>query len=88
VAGRLRRNDVCQLTDGGAGVVLVSPRWLREHGREGEGSRIAGWGHQTVGLPMAPKLERSRGQEFVMPHVRRAITDAWARAGRAWTTSI
>jgi acetyl-CoA C-acetyltransferase len=83
VAGRLRRNDVCQLTDGGAGVVLVSPRWLREHGREGEGSRIAGWGHQTVGLPMAPKLERSRGQDFVMPHVRRAITDAWARAGIA-----
>jgi acetyl-CoA C-acetyltransferase len=83
VAGRLRRNDCCQLTDGGAGIVLASQRWLREHGREGEGSRITGWGHQTVGLPIAPKLERSRGQDFVMPHVRKAITDAWARAGIA-----
>jgi acetyl-CoA C-acetyltransferase len=83
VAGRLRRNDVCQLTDGGAGFVLVSERWLHEHGRAGEGARIAGWGHRTVGLPMAPKLERSRGEAFVMPHVRRAITDAFSRAGIA-----
>ena len=81
VAGRLRRNDCCQITDGGAGIVLVSDRWLAEHGRTGEGARIAGWGHRTVGLPIAPKLERSRGHEFVMPHVREAITDAWQRAG-------
>ncbi len=81
VAGRLRRNDCCQITDGGAGVVLVSDRWLAEHGREAEGARIAGWGHQTVGLPLAPKLARSRAEEFVMPHVRRTITDAWQRAG-------
>ena len=83
VAGRLRRNDCCQITDGGAGIVLASERWLAEHGRRGEGAVIAGWGHQTVGLPIAPKLERSREQAFVMPHVRRAITDAWKRAGIA-----
>jgi acetyl-CoA C-acetyltransferase len=83
VAGRLRRNDCCQITDGGAGIVLVSARWLHEHGREGEGCRITGWGHRTVGLEMAAKLVRSRGQDFVMPHVRQAITDAWSRAGIA-----
>lgn len=83
VAGRLRRNDCCQITDGGAGIVLVSDRWLEEHGRTGEGARIAGWGHQTVGLPLAPKLERSRNETYVMPHVRQAITDAWKRAGIA-----
>jgi acetyl-CoA C-acetyltransferase len=81
VAGRLRRNDCCQITDGGAGIVLVSERWLAEHGREGQGAEIAGFGHQTVGLPMAPKLKRSQDAEFVMPHVRKAITDAWSRAG-------
>jgi acetyl-CoA C-acetyltransferase len=81
VAGRLRRNDCCQITDGGAGIVLVSERWLAEQGRAGKGASIVGWGHRTVGLPLAPKLERSADGEFVMPHVRKAITDAWARAG-------
>ena len=80
VAGRLRRNDCCQITDGGAGIVLVSDRWLAEHGRK-QDVHIAGWGHRTVGLPIAPKLEQSRDDAYVMPHVREAITDAWARAG-------
>lgn len=81
VSGRLRRNDCCQITDGGAGIVLVSERWLAENGRTGEGALIAGWGHQTVGLSNASKLEKSRGDAYVMPHVRAAITDAWRRAG-------
>ncbi|MEL7207930.1 MAG: acetyl-CoA acetyltransferase [Actinomycetota bacterium] len=82
VTPHLRRNDCCQITDGGAGVVLVSDRWLAEHGTErGSAARIAGWGHTTVGLPLAPKLERSTDEPFVMPHVRRAIADARERAG-------
>jgi acetyl-CoA C-acetyltransferase len=83
VSGRLRRNDCCQITDGGAGVVLVSDRWLAQHRPGGPDARIAGWGHRTVGLPIAQKLERAAGSKdpYVMPHVRRAITDAFARAG-------
>jgi acetyl-CoA C-acetyltransferase len=87
VAGRLRRNDCCQITDGGAGIVLVSERWLAEHGGGRRGAQIAGWGHQTVGLPLSQKLERAQAPKpgedspYVMPHVRRAITDAWQRAG-------
>ena len=80
VSGRLRRNDCCQITDGGAGIVLVSERWLAENGRGRDSARITGWGHQTVGLSNADKLERSRGERYVMPHVRTAITDAWRRA--------
>ncbi|MEM7412790.1 MAG: acetyl-CoA acetyltransferase [Myxococcota bacterium] len=81
VAGRLRRNDVCQITDGGAGVVLVSDRWLaRKNGRQPR-AHIAGWGHTTVGLSLDQKLQRPDEGKFVMPHVRRAITDAWQRAG-------
>jgi acetyl-CoA C-acetyltransferase len=89
VAGRLRRNDCCQITDGGAGIVLVSERWLAEHGRgASEGVRIVGWGHRTVGLPIAPKLERSRGADYVMPHVREAIVDAFTRAGVAGVEAL
>ncbi len=83
VHGRLRRNDCTQITDGAVGVVLVSDRWLAEHGDRvpGGGSQIAGWGHATVGLGLEQKLERSAHEPYVMPHVRQAITDAMDRAG-------
>ena len=86
VAGRTRRNDCSQVTDGGAAVVLASDRWVRDHPevlRRGRAARLAGWGHRTVGLPLAPKLERSRTDTHVMPHVRDTFADALARAGLA-----
>jgi acetyl-CoA C-acetyltransferase len=78
VAGRLRRNDCCQITDGAAGIVLVSPAWMERHGRRPLAA-ISGWGHTTVGLSLEPKLARPQ-EPYVMPHVRKAVTDAWARA--------
>ncbi len=82
VAGRLRRNDITQITDGAVGLILVSEKWLAERGRRGQ-SRIAGWGHKTVGLGLRQKLDRNSDSTFVMPHVREAITDAFDRAGVA-----
>ena len=35
VAGRLRRNDCCQITDGAAGLVLVSDRLLKSYDTAG-----------------------------------------------------
>jgi acetyl-CoA C-acetyltransferase len=81
VAGRLRRNDCCQITDGGAGIVLVSDRWLRANPGYAPRARITGWGHRTVGLSLDSKLERSRNSPYVMPHVRDAIEGAFRRAG-------
>ena len=85
VAGRLRRNDCCQITDGAAGVVLVSDRWLARGAGRRPGARIAGWGHRTVGLSLESKLTGPHApaseDPWVMPHVRRTITDAFARAG-------
>jgi acetyl-CoA C-acetyltransferase len=81
VCGRLRRNDCCQITDGGAGVVLVSDRWLAKHRPSGADARLAGWGHTTVGLPIDQKLKRKEEGPYIMPHVRRAITDAFKRSG-------
>ncbi|MER5888187.1 acetyl-CoA acetyltransferase [Streptomyces sp. NPDC001941] len=80
VEGRVRRQDCSQMTDGGAGVVLVSDRWRRRHARAGA-ARIAGWGHRTVGLPLRRKTEKSAGQPYVLPHVRHTVLDAFARAG-------
>ncbi|GAA3415751.1 acetyl-CoA acetyltransferase [Streptosporangium vulgare] len=84
VEGRLRRTDCSQITDGGAGVVLVGERFLSRHpglAREGRLARVLGWGHRTVGLPLAMKLERSRDEPYALPHVRNAVLDAFSRAG-------
>ncbi len=80
VTGRLRRNDITQIADGAAALILVSDRWLEERQRTA-GSRIAGWGHKTVGLGLRQKLDRNSDSTFVMPHVNEAITDAFVRAG-------
>jgi acetyl-CoA C-acetyltransferase len=80
VEGRIRRYDCSQVTDGAAGVVLVSDAWLRDHPGHRPVARIEGWGHRTVGLGLRQKLERDGDELYVLPHVRRAVTDAFDRA--------
>ncbi len=85
VEGRTRRTDCSQVTDGAAAVVLASDRAVRAdpalRGRR-PGVRIEGWGHRTVGLPLARKLERSAEDTHVLPHVRDTFRDALDRAGQ------
>ena len=74
------------MTDGGCGVVLASARFAQEYARRqgkrlDQVARIAGWGHRTAGLRLLDKLERSRDQAYVFPHLRQAIEDTWRRAG-------
>ena len=80
VEGRLRRFDCSQLTDGGAGIVLVTDGWLRAHPSARPLARIDGWGHRTVGLGLEQKLRRSADSPYVLPHVRSAVQDAFQRA--------
>lgn len=80
IEGRLRRFDCSQLTDGGAGLVLVTDDWLRDHPTARPLGRIDGWGHRTVGLGLQQKLDRSAGHPYVLPHVRSAVQDAFDRA--------
>ena len=80
VEGRLRRFDCSQITDGGAGIVLVTDGWLRAHPSARPLARIDGWGHRTVGLGLEQKLRRSADSPYVLPHVRSAVQDAFQRA--------
>jgi acetyl-CoA C-acetyltransferase len=80
VEGRLRRFDCSQMTDGGAGLVLVGDDYLRDHPGVRPIGRIDGWGHRTVGLGLQQKFDRAAEDPYVMPHVRRAVLDALARA--------
>lgn len=80
VEGRIRRLDCSQMTDGGAGVVLVSDNFLRDHPDTRPIGRIDGWGHRTVGLGLQQKLDHAADDPYVLPHVRGATLDALARA--------
>ncbi|MEP7192756.1 MAG: acetyl-CoA acetyltransferase [Actinomycetota bacterium] len=83
VVGRMRRYDCSQVTDGGAGIVMVSDRWMRENRGSVPGpvARVAGWGHRSASLHLQDKLDASADSEYLFPHVRDAITDAFTRAG-------
>ena len=80
VEGRIRRFDCSQVTDGGAGVVLVSAEFLARNPGARPIARIAGWGHRTVGIGIGQKFERSAGQPYMMPHLRQAVHEAFDRA--------
>jgi acetyl-CoA C-acetyltransferase len=80
IEGRLRRFDCSQMTDGGAGLVLVTDEYLRDHPGAQPIGRIDGWGHRTVGLGLQQKLDHSANDPYVLPHVRSAVLDAFGRA--------
>jgi acetyl-CoA C-acetyltransferase len=86
VAGRLRRHDCSQITDGGAAVILASvdyaTEWAASHALDLDSvPQIRGWGHTTARMSFADKM-RDEGP-YVFPHVRGAILDAFDRAGVA-----
>ncbi|MCP3017839.1 acetyl-CoA acetyltransferase [Cupriavidus basilensis] len=83
-----RRQDCGQVTDGACAIVLASARFAQAHAarlgvRLADLPRILGWGHRNAGIRFLDKLERSRDAQYVFPHVRDTITDAWRRAGVA-----
>lgn len=80
IDGRIRRFDCSQMTDGAAGIVLVTDDWLRDHPTARPIGRIDGWGHRTVGLGLQQKLDHSADNPYVLPHVRTAVLDAFDRA--------
>jgi len=80
----VRRLHCGQITDGACALVLVSGSFLKKHQMRSEKkalARIEGWGHRNAGIRYRDKVERSKNQPYVFPHVRDAITDAFGRAG-------
>lgn len=93
VGGRIRTADCSQVTDGSAAVFLASRKYAEKYAKS-RGIRlesipkIRGWGHHTSRLRFADKVEESKNSEYVLPHVRSTITDAWRRAGIPDVNSI
>jgi acetyl-CoA C-acetyltransferase len=77
--------DCSQITDGAVGLVLASAdfaqRYAEQRGLElDDVPQILGWGHTTAAIRFETKIARSAGDDYVLPHTRRAITDALGRA--------
>lgn len=88
VAGRLRRYDCSQVSDGAVAVVLATEAWAqqwqqRRRRADSTVARIAGWGARTTRMSMSAKLAQSRDHAHVLPHVAAAAADARERAGLA-----
>jgi acetyl-CoA C-acetyltransferase len=86
IEGSLRKADCGQVTDGAA-VIFLASRAVAEAYAKRRGialdsiPRIKGWGHATAPLLYSTKVSASRGEPYVFPSVRKAMTDALSRAG-------
>ncbi len=86
VAGRLKVKDCSQVTDGATSVFLASESFAKKYAKRtgavlANTPQILGWGHRTAPIKFDTKIKESRGNPYVLPHTRRAIVDAFQRAG-------
>jgi acetyl-CoA C-acetyltransferase len=93
VGGRIRIADCSQVTDGAVTVFLASREYAERYAK-GMGKklsdipRIKGWGHNTARLRFVDKVEESKDNEYVLPHVRSTVTAAMERAGIADVSGV
>ncbi|MBF0276567.1 MAG: thiolase domain-containing protein [SAR324 cluster bacterium] len=88
IGGKIRLSDCSQITDGAVAVLLASEEFATNYANRrnlalADIPYIKGWGHHTAPFRFDDKLEESKGQRYVFPHVRATITDAFKRAGIA-----
>jgi acetyl-CoA C-acetyltransferase len=88
IGGRIKVTDCSQVTDGAVAVVLASEafakKWAARRGIAlDKVPRLLGWGHRTAPLTFEAKVEESRGNQYILPHTRQAVVDAFRRAGVA-----
>jgi acetyl-CoA C-acetyltransferase len=93
VGGRVRISDCSQVTDGSVVTFLASRSYAEKYAKQRGISlasipRILGFGHHTARLLFTDKVAESKDAEYVLPHVRATITDAWKRAGLSGVSDI
>lgn len=86
ISGRIKVTDCSQITDGAACLYLASQSYAAKYaasrGLKIEGiPKIDGWGHTTATMEFAGKIADSAKGQYVLPMTRKAITDAYHRAG-------
>ena len=86
VTGRIKVTDCSQVTDGAVCLYLASEKFAAQYAKRcgldlNKIPRIRGWGHTTAPMEFAAKIEDSQDNPYILPWTRKAITDAFARAG-------
>ncbi len=86
IDGRIRKHDCGQITDGAAVVFLASEDRARAYAQSRgilfeDLPYIRGWGHRTAPIEYERKIRDSQDDDYVFPHLRGTITDAFTRAG-------
>ncbi len=86
VSGRIKVTDCSQITDGAVALFIASENFTSEYAKKrnipmDKIPSILGWGHTTASIEFAKKVADSAESEYVLPVTRKAITDAYARAG-------
>ncbi len=87
IGTRLRASDCSQVTDGAAALFLAShtytESYARRHGLDMAAiPYIMGWGHATAPIRFEDKAKEAKKGGYVLPHTRKAIQDAFQRAGK------
>ena len=85
--------DCSQITDGAVAIIIASDKFTAQYAKNRGCDlesipSILGWGHTTAPIALSDKLSESENDTYVLPHARRAITDAYRRAGIAGHSSI
>lgn len=86
IEGRIRKQDCGQITDGAVCIFLAGAEKAKDYAKSRGISvddlpYIKGWGHRTAPISYEQKLAEGRGTDYVFPHVRGTIDDAFGRAG-------
>ena len=85
--------DCSQITDGAVAIIIASDKFAAQYAKTRDLElesipSILGWGHTTAPIALSDKLSESENDTYVLPHARRAITDAYRRAGIAGHSSL
>jgi len=86
IGGRIKISDCSQVTDGAAALLLASESFAAAYAKRSgldlaSIPRLLGWGHHTAPIEFGAKVAESENDPYVLPHTRRAILDAFRRAG-------
>ncbi|MCB1166416.1 MAG: thiolase domain-containing protein, partial [Leptospiraceae bacterium] len=86
VGGVLAITDCSQVTDGAALLVIANPSYAKDFAsRKGKKladyAMIKGWGHRVAPILFDKKMEESKEDPYLLPWTRKAVTEAYNRAG-------